>query len=413
MKFFYDFLPTYLQKLVRKLADVYQIDSDYVLAGLMLVTAASQGDRYQIIDPKGYRNALATWLILVGVSGYGKSECIKWLMSYITAEEAARHNQYLKEVAIWAKADPKERGEKPVEKKLMMNDYTPEELFKAMEYARKDGIILYRDELIGWFKDMGRYGKSGEVEQYLSAWSQQAIRVSRLNRDDNFIERPCFNVIGGIQEDLLHEYLGPHELIANGFNARWLFVFSDENISLNYFRESIPDEIKKEYYSIMERLFATQCCEVKFSSAAEKSFIQYWEDLQAKKVCANNMYRALVAKLQIYVEKWAGIIELLTNDGIPSSEISGNTMQIAIEHMKVFEEWALKAYSRINPDIVQSRESTPILSKTELLQQLVKNYPTMNKNIVAQGLGINRSAFSRKPNEASTPERNNENDVIN
>ena len=88
-------------------------------------------------------------------------------------------------------------------------------------------------------------------------------------------------------------------------------------------------------------------------------------------------------------------------------------MQIAIEHMKVFEEWALKAYSRINPDIVQSRESTPILSKTELLQQLVKNYPTMNKNIVAQGLGINRSAFSRKPNEASTPERNNENDVIN
>ena len=37
----------------------------------------------------------------------------------------------------------------------------------------------------------------------------------------------------------------------------------------------------------------------------------------------------------------------------------------------------------------------------------------MNKNIVAQGLGINRSAFSRKPNEASTPERNNENDVIN
>ena len=104
MKLFYDFLPTYLQKLVRKLADVYQIDSDYVLAGLMLVTAASQGDRYQIIDPKGYRNALATWLILVGVSGYGKSECIKWLMSYITAEEAARHNQYLKEVAIWAKA---------------------------------------------------------------------------------------------------------------------------------------------------------------------------------------------------------------------------------------------------------------------------------------------------------------------
>lgn len=413
MKLFYDFMPTYLQEIVTKLADVYQIDSDYALTGLMAVVAGTQGDRYQIIDPKGYRNALASWLIQVGISGYGKSECLSWLMKPLLYLDGERHRQYLAKKREWLNADPKEREEMPIEHKLVMNDYTPEALFDAMEKAGVDGILLYRDELQGWLKDIGRYGKSGEVEQYLSAWSQKAIRITRMLRDDNYIERPCFNVLGGIQPELLNKMLGAEDLIGNGFIYRFLFVFADGNFSLNYFKESVPEAMKVAYEGLMRRLLSTVPCEVKFSPAAEESFISYWEDLQRRKMTNNNMIRGLLSKLQIYVEKWAGAIELLANDGTPTQEISGNTMDIAISHMRIFEEWALKAYGYIVPMTFKREPSELRLSKEETLRQLKLNYPNMNKNLVTQGLGINRSALSRNQNMACTPERNIENGVSN
>ncbi len=123
------------------------------------------------------------------------------------------------------------------------------------------------------------------------------------------------------------------------------------------------------------------------------------------------MRRQLLSKLQIYVEKWAGIIELLANDGTPSKEIGGNHMDIAIAHIRIFEEWAMKAYSIINPNL---NDDTNIqLNKKETIEQLLKHYPNMNKNLVSQGLGISRSLLSPCRKKGSTPEVNTENNVIN
>lgn len=411
MRLDYDFLPAYLQEIVKKLADVYQIDSDYSLTGLFAAVAASQGDRYVIVDPKGYRNATAQWLCQIGISGYGKTECASWLMDPLLDRDESRHNEFLKEKAEWLSTDIKERGEEPEEKKLIINDYTPEALFSDMEKAGTNGILLYRDELHGWLKDIGRYGKSGEIEQYLTAWSQKTIRTTRLGRSDNFIKRPCFNVFGGIQPDILREMLGKDDLIANGFNSRFLFVFADESFSVDYFKENIPETMRVAYKNLVDRLLQTRNSEVRFSNAAEKSFVSYWEDLQRRKVSEKGMSRQLFSKLQIYVEKWAGIIELLANDGILSTEISGNTMDIAISHMRVFEDWAFKAYSIIKPDFSDPYAGIPSLNKKETLQQLIRNYPNMNKNLVSQGLGVSRSLLSPCRKKVVPPDVNTEKDA--
>lgn len=391
MKLNFDFLPAYLQEIVKKLTDVYQIDSDYVLSGLFSAVAASLGDRYQIVDPKGYRNATALWLCQIGISGYGKSECASWLMDPLLCRDEERHLQFKKEIAEWTSKEGKERGEQPTEKKLVFNDYTPEALFDGMEKAGDNGILLYRDEIQGWIKDIGRYGKSGEVEQYLSAWSQKTLRVSRLNRGDNFVKRPCFNVFGGIQPDMLSSMFGSPDLIANGFNSRFLFLFADDSLSLEYWRESVPDIMKIAYKSFIERLLAVATAEVKFSSPAEKEFIIFWEDLQRRKATERGLASQMLAKLQIYVEKIAGIIEILINDGSAPHDISKEAMEIAISYTKSFEEWAMKTYEYIKPE----SNIEVNLSKKDTLRNLGINYPNMNKNLVAQGLGICRSALSR------------------
>ena len=207
---------------------------------------------------------------------------------------------------------------------------------------------------------------------------------------------------------------GKENLIDNGFNARFLFVYADDSISLSYFKESIPDSMRVAYKALVDRLLNIRKSEIRFSSAAEESFIKYWEDLQLRKTTRDLMRKRLFAKLQIYVEKWAGIIEILASDGTPSIEISANSMDIAISHMKVFEEWALAVYSIINPDFtVHGADLLPHLNKAETLLQLQRHFPKMNKSMVAEGLGINRSALSRRPNEAGTPERNTKISLIN
>ena len=409
MKLIYDFLPSYTQEIVKKCAAVYQIDRDYALTALFAAVAAALGDRYQIIDPKGYVNAVALWLCQLGISGYGKTDCGSFMMAPLVKRDSTRHIEYIKEKKRWQSLPPEKRGPEPVEDRLIVNDYTPEALFDAMEHSGVDGIILYRDELQGWLKDIGRYGKSGEVEQYLTAWSQKPIRVTRLGRPDNLIERPCFTIFGGLQPDLIPKMLGNEDLIANGFNARFLFVFADETFPLEYYRDSISSEMKEAYKNLIDRLLEIPHTDVKFSYPAEQSYIKYWSDLQSRKAMSGNMIRAMLSKLQIYVEKWAGIIELLANDGTPCHEISGTTMDIAIAHMRIFEEWALKAYDYFLPTYTPLLPRT--LNKTETLQMLKKHYPNMKKNLVAQGLGISPSLLSRDPNKATPPEVNVNNEV--
>lgn len=406
MELFFDFLPKYQQEIIKKLADVFQISTDYVVSGLFAAVAASQGDRYQIIDPKGYRNATALWLCQVGISGYGKSNCAEWLVSPLVERDEQRHYHHKEESAKWAKQDPLKRGEEPIEQKLVLNDYTPEVFFKTMEEAGENGILLYRDEFAGWLKDIGRYGKSGEVEQYLSAWSHKFGRTTRLVRSDNFSKRPCFSIFGGIQPDILREQLGKSDLLTNGFVSRFLFVCADDQLPLKYYEESIPDSLNVAYHNLIGRLVETPHHEIRFNEEARESFIRYWEDLQRRKASEGKMISQLLAKLQIYVEKWAGIIELLIRDGQLIDEITGDSMNFAIAHMKAFEGWAIKVYNEICPAFMQKSMQKPMLSKQETLEQLLRNYPNMNKAQVAEGLGINRSALSRTTVKATPPERN-------
>ena len=66
----------------------------------------------------------------------------------------------------------------------------------------------------------------------------------------------------------------------------------------------------------------------------------------------------------------------------------------------------MKAYSIINPNL--NDDATIQLNKKETLEQLLKHYPNMNKNLVSQGLGISRSLLSPCRKKVVPPEVNTE-----
>jgi hypothetical protein len=71
----------------------------------------------------------------------------------------------------------------------IVSDITPEKLIEANMNTPK-GILMLRDEFRGYLKDIGRYNKSGEVEQLLSSFSQTPMTVNRSTKVTRLIACP-------------------------------------------------------------------------------------------------------------------------------------------------------------------------------------------------------------------------------
>lgn len=389
-----------LQAFIKKMAEVFQIDIDFCTSTVYAATAAIMGNRFTTRDTKGYVNTLALWLSHVAPSGYGKSPVEDTVMQpLINRQESFRieHKARLKE---W---EENKEGAKPKRRKVFVQDSTPEALYQALE-DNPEGLLLYREELSGWPLDFGRYNASGEIDTLLSIFSGKTIDTNRITRDGNFVRNPCLTVFGGTQPDRLAKVFGRDVFLSSGFDARLLWVFPDVQIDLDYNTAAIPKEYIDEWNSFVDKLYSLEPRQVTFSPQAQKLYIDYWKAMQKKKVDGDSFMSQVYSKLQIYCEKWAGLTFLLSEDNYQAdyalAEVDALSMQIGIESMQLFEEWAAKVYAKMC-------ESSPSMhmSRADLIRKFCEAYPIKEGKIqqFADSIGVSRPLISRAlKNKAKT-----------
>lgn len=104
-----------------------------------------------------------------------------------------------------------ERLEKPAEPKprrFKVNDSTVEKLGDILA-GNNNGLLVYRDELMGLLSSWERDGHEGDKAFYLEGWNGTgSFSIDRIGRGSQFIKTLCLSVFGGIQPDLLERYLG-------------------------------------------------------------------------------------------------------------------------------------------------------------------------------------------------------------
>ena len=118
---------------------------------------------------------------------------------------------------------PGENGKKPVLRRTVVSDFTPESLLLTHSNNPRSVVILV-DEIMGMFNSANRYTNGQLIEQLLTAWSGGALDVTRVgNTVPVHIEQPCINIVGTTQTKRVHELLtkGFEE---NGLLDRILFV---------------------------------------------------------------------------------------------------------------------------------------------------------------------------------------------
>lgn len=139
-----DGLTESLQRLIKNVADVYQLNQDFVGASLLTVASAAMGNKFKLETE--FTDVPMLWTILVGYSGLGKSEPISAMAQPLIEEQKERLEGYRSAMKAWRQAKD-ENAPKPVFHQCYLNNCTPEAAFKALA-DNPYGLLQYSDEIL-------------------------------------------------------------------------------------------------------------------------------------------------------------------------------------------------------------------------------------------------------------------------
>ena len=100
-----------------------------------------------------------------------------------------------------------EPPEEPHQRRYKSNDSTVEKLGDLLT-KNPQGLLVFRDELIGLLASWEKEGREGDRAFYLEGWNGTgSFNIDRIARGSLHIKNLCLSVFGGIQPDLLERYL--------------------------------------------------------------------------------------------------------------------------------------------------------------------------------------------------------------
>lgn len=233
-------LPELLRQWISDIAERMQCPPDYPAIAAMVALAAVVGRRVGI-RPKRRDDWLVVpnlWGAVIGRPGVMKTPALQeplrplrgleieaarvhqddmvvWEAREMVAKEAAlvTRNQIRKAIKdggdaqVIAKKFVEDDDDKPVRQRHLVNDTTVEKLGEILS-DNPNGVLIFRDELVGFLWLMDRQGHEGSRAFYLEAWNGDGrFTYDRIGRGTIDIEAACVSILGGIQPGPLASYL--------------------------------------------------------------------------------------------------------------------------------------------------------------------------------------------------------------
>jgi putative DNA primase/helicase len=239
--FDFDLLPETVREHVADVAERMQCPPDFPAAAVMVALGGVLGKKIGI-RPKRHDDWLVVpnvWGAVVGRPGIMKTPAIRQPFKNLRRLEIEARERYAKELAefeekilvyeaqkkarakaiadaIKKKQDPiqaakafvVEEPKKPTPKRHIVNDSTVEKLGELLN-QNPDGLTVFRDELMGLFRQLDKEGQESARAFYLESWDGLGTYVyDRIGRGTIHINSVTLSIMGGIQPGRLLDYLG-------------------------------------------------------------------------------------------------------------------------------------------------------------------------------------------------------------
>jgi putative DNA primase/helicase len=400
--FDYELLPLSLRPRIQDIAERMQCPPDYVAVGMMICLASLIGRRVGIA-PKEHDDWIVIpnlWGAVVGGPGVLKSPALAEVMKDLRALEAKAAEYHADDMADFkanqmvfdqsekvAKEEIRKllrQGKKkaaketaldvedpadhePVCARYIVNDSTVEKLGEILQ-QNPMGVMLFRDELTGFFRNLDKHGRESDRAFYLECWNgDSGFTYDRIGRGTLHIEAACLSILGGIQPGPLNEIVrrasGAGE---DGLLQRFQLLVHPDMPKTWRNIDRVPDMAARESVAeLINRLdganavtvdseIADQPC-LRFDAQAQTLFNEWREtlELRLRSGKEHSLMEAHLSKYRSLVPALALILHLTEHDTGP---VAYAALERAIAWSEYLEPHARRVYAPgISPDMTAAR----------------------------------------------------------
>jgi putative DNA primase/helicase len=369
-----ELLPAAFRAYALDIAERMQVPIDFAAVALLVALAGAVGRR-ATIRPKRRDGAWTVvpnlWGGIVSRPGNLKSPLISAVFRPLRELEKAeieahriQMEAYEQEMDGWLARKKKAYGtngdgtfdepkpEKPPCTRYTVNDATIEKLHEILK-DNPQGVLLYRDELAGWFVTLDTKGRERERPFFLEGWNgDSGYTIDRIGRGTTYVEYVCLSVFGGIQPAKLQAYLADAVQGGGGDDGLaqrlQVIVWPDQESAFrNVDRE--PDAVAvaavDKVFRAVTSMSVTEPFAARFDADAQELFDQWRSELEGR-VRGGKLPRYLESHLAKFRSLMPSIAVLLhLADGSREVEVPLLQAQRAADWCSYLESHAQRVYS--------------------------------------------------------------------
>ena len=153
--------PADIQEIIKATNADLNFPIDFMCASILYAASIAIGNTHRVKVKNGWTESAVVYISIVGQPGTNKTHPLVFALLPLIEEDKKSYaayevqkQEYLKAISL-TKKEREEEGidnpEKPIWKKKLLNDYTPEALAEVHKINRR-GIGVDVDESAGWFK---------------------------------------------------------------------------------------------------------------------------------------------------------------------------------------------------------------------------------------------------------------------
>ena len=317
MSFDEEMLPDQLRPWIKDIAERMQVPVDFLAAATVVILGSVIGRKVGIF-PKAQDDWLVVsnlWGAIVGRPSLLKSPAIAEIMKPLDELAANAIVKFKEDMRIyeqqqeWYEAQKSARKEtlrqeakkktgskkipvmdnpeppsEPHPKRYRTEDATVEKIGEIL-LQNPQGILMHRDELVGWFKGLEKYGHEGDRAFYLESWNGSgAYTVDRIARGTLHIPALCLSIIGGIQPGPLKQYV--HDAVSGGsgddglLQRFQLLVWPDVPTEWKNIDRLPNAEARQQAYEVFKRFDSFEPFEPSIESAYKTYGLRFSDEAQ-------------------------------------------------------------------------------------------------------------------------------------
>ena len=284
---------------------------------------------------------------------------------------------------------------KPILKRTIISDFTPEALIRALD-DNKRGVVIYVDEIMGMFNSVNQYSKGQLIEQLLTIFSGNPLDISRCGMPFPIrVDDPFVTLVGTMQTTRVHELVSKGYK-DNGLMDRIIFDYpSSQNISDWQIDEDESSDRFDKYSSLWESII-NRLLELPFQENGPNSILRFsteakvhftnWRNSLTRPVNVienDNLVDSRIFKSPLITARIALVIQMLR---WACGESHKNNVDIdSVKSAICLTEYFESCYKRIEV-FMNSESLTP--QKKDLLDYLSEKFATSDAIKAGKEVGL-------------------------